>query len=191
MLIIRLLHYTKSRVGEVMTKRLKFKVVEVYKDFEVRSYPSYLVAEIRVLERFTVTSNNGFSALLSYISKGNKHSESIAMTAPVISYKDSNKSSDTYIWFVMPEGSTLSKLPLPNDSEITLREINSEICVAKSFTGSSSKELVKLKIDELRSSALTEGFTLSDLHMLCRFDPPYKPGFLKYNEIVIPVIKSG
>lgn len=174
-----------------MTKRLKFKVVEVYKDFEVRSYPSYLVAEIRVLDRFTITSNNGFSSLFNYIDKGNKHSESIAMTAPVISYKDSNKSSDTYIWFVMPEGSTLSKLPLPNDSDITLREINSEICVTKSFTGSSSKDIVKLKIEELRGSALTEGFLLSDLHMLCRFDPPYKPGFLKYNEIVIPVIKSS
>jgi hypothetical protein len=91
----------------------------------------------------------------------------------------------------MPEGSTLSNLPLPNDPGITLREINSEICVAKSFTGSTSKELVKLKIEELRSSALIEGIILSDLYMLCRFDPPYKPGFMKYNEIVIPVIKSS
>ena len=174
-----------------MTKRLKFKVVEVYKDFEVRSYPTYVIAEIGVRERFSIMSNDGFAALLHYISKGNKHSEAIAMTAPVISYEEANNSSSKYISFVMPEGSTLSNLPLPNDPEITLREINSEICVAKSFTGSSSKELVKVKIEELRSSALSEGFILSDLNMLCRFDPPYKPGFLKYNEIVIPVFKSS
>ena len=136
-------------------------------------------------------SNDGFAALLNYISKGNKHSKAIAMTAPVISYEEVNNSSSKHISFVMPEGSTLSNLPLPNDPEITLREINAEIYVAKSFTGSPSKELVKVKIDELRSSALSEGFILSDLNMLCRFDPPYKPGFLKYNEIVIPTFKSS
>lgn len=174
-----------------MTKRLKFKVVEVYKDFEVRSYHTYLIAEMEVPERFSIMSNDGFAALLNYISKGNNHSEAIAMTAPVISYEEANNSSSKHISFVMPEGSTLSNLPLPNDPEITLREINSEICVAKSFTGSSSRELVKLKIDELRSSALSEGFILSDLNMLCRFDPPYKPGFLKYNEVVIPTFKSS
>lgn len=174
-----------------MSKRQEFRVLQVYKDFEMRSYPSYVVAEMEVSEHFSLTSNDGFAALLNYISKGNKHFEAISMTAPVISYEDSSKSSSKYISFVMPEGSTLSNLPLPNDPEITLREINSEICVAKSFTGSVSKELVKLKIEELRSSALIEGMILSDLHMLCRFDPPYKPGFMKYNEIVIPVIKSS
>jgi hypothetical protein len=178
-------------MGESVSKRQAFTVLQVYKDFEVRSYPSYLIAEMGVPERFSITSNDGFSTLLNYISKGNKHFEAIAMTAPVISYEDSNKSSSKYISFVMPEGSKLSNLPLPNDPKITLREINSEICVAKSFTGSVSKELVKLKIEELRSSALIEGIILSDLHMLCRFDPPYKPGFMKYNEIVIPVIKSS
>ena len=174
-----------------MTKRLKFKVVEVYKDFEVRSYPTYVVAEMGVPERFSIMSNDGFAALLNYISKGNKRSEVIAMTAPVISYEEATIFSSKHISFVMPEGSTLSNLPLPNDPEITLREINSEIYVAKSFTGSPSRELVKLKIDELRSSALSEGFILSDLNMLCRFDPPYKPGFMKYNEIVIQAFKSG
>ena len=174
-----------------MTKRLKFKVVEVYNDFELREYPSYVVAEVKESERFSINSNDGFSSLFDYISKGNKHSEAIAMTAPVISYEEANNSSSKHISFVMPEGSTLSNLPLPNDPEITLREINAEIYVAKSFTGSPSKELVKVKIDELRSSALSEGFILSDLNMLCRFDPPYKPGFLKYNEIVIPVFKSS
>ena len=174
-----------------MTKRLKFKVVEVNNDFELREYPSYVVAEVKESESFSITSNDGFSSLFNYISKGNKHSEAISMTAPVISFEYSNNSSSKHISFVMPEGSTLNKLPLPNDPEITLREINSEICVAKSFTGSSSRELVNLKIDELRSSALSEGFILSDLNMLCRFDPPYKPGFLKYNEIVIPTFKSS
>ena len=174
-----------------MTKRLKFKVVEVYNDFELREYPSYVVAEVKESERFSINSHDGFSSLFDYISKGNKHSEAIAMTAPVISYEEANNSSSKHISFVMPEGSTLSNLPLPNDPEITLREINAEIYVAKSFTGSPSKELVKVKIDELRSSALSEGFILSDLNMLCRFDPPYKPGFLKYNEIVIPTFKSS
>jgi len=39
----------------------------------------------------------------------------------------------------------------------------------------------------LRESASKVDFALSEETRICRFDPPFKPGFLQYNEIVIPV----
>jgi hypothetical protein len=34
---------------------------------------------------------------------------------------------------------------------------------------------------------ISKSFATKDETRICRFDPPFKPGFLQYNEIVIPV----
>jgi hypothetical protein len=58
--------------------------------------------------------------------------------------------------------------------------------VAKSFRGKATDELSQKITKELRSSASKAKIALSDETRICRFDPPIKPGFLQYNEIVIP-----
>jgi hypothetical protein len=40
---------------------------------------------------------------------------------------------------------------------------------------------------QLRAAAAKENLTLSNETRICRFDPPFKPGFLQHNEIVIPI----
>ena len=45
-----------------------------------------------------------------------------------------------------------------------------------------SNQMVK----QLRAAAARENIALSDETRICRFDPPFKPGFMQYNEIVIP-----
>jgi hypothetical protein len=42
------------------------------------------------------------------------------------------------------------------------------------------------KTAQLRKAAAEENITLSDETRICRFDPPFKPGLIQYNEIVIP-----
>ena len=77
-------------------------------------------------------------------------------------------------------------MPHPNDSRVTLRELGTETCVAKSFRGRATEELSRKMVKELRASAAKANIALSDETRICRFDPPFKPGFLQYNEIVIP-----
>jgi hypothetical protein len=110
------------------------------------------------------------------------------MTAPVITAQkaDTSESNDWYVSFVMPSGSTFGRLPNPNDSQVKLRELDTEICVAKSFRGKATDELSQKIAKELRSKASKANIALSDETRICRFDPPFKPGFLQYNEIVIP-----
>jgi hypothetical protein len=55
------------------------------------------------------------------------------------------------------------------------------------FRGKASAELSKKIEEQLRAAAGKENLTLSNETRICRFDPPFKPGFLQYNEIVIPV----
>ena len=171
-----------------MTERQQFKVLRTYENFELREYLPCVIAEVRVSGQFSTSSSSAFSTLFSYISKGNKSSQKIAMTAPVITAQkaDRSDSPEWHISFVMPSGSTFGDLPHPSNSQVTLRELDTETCVAKSFRGKATDELSQKITKELRSSASKANIALSDETRICRFDPPIKPGFLPYNEIVIP-----
>jgi len=110
------------------------------------------------------------------------------MTAPVIAaqHTDQKSSDDWYISFVMPAGSTFEQMPHPNDPEVTLRALDSQMCVAISFRGKATKEKSAQVTQQLREAAAKENIALSSETRICRFDPPFKPGFMQYNEIVIP-----
>ena len=171
-----------------MTERQEFKVLRTYEDFELREYLPCVIAEVKISAQYSTATSSAFASLFNYISKGNKSSQKIAMTAPVITAQntDISESSEWYVSFVMPSGSTVGHLPHPNDSQVQLRELDTETCVAKSFRGRANDELSRKMVMELRASASKANIALSDETRICRFDPPFKPGFLQYNEIVIP-----
>ena len=171
-----------------MTERQEFKVLRTYDDFELREYLPCVIAEVKVSAQYSTASSSAFASLFNYISAGNKASEKIAMTAPVIAVQnaDSSESDEWYVSFVMPSGATFGQLPHPNDSQVKLRELATEICVAKSFRGRATEELSQKITQELRTSASKANIALSNETRICRFDAPFKPGLFHYNEIVIP-----
>jgi hypothetical protein len=171
-----------------MTKRQEFKVLRTYKDFEVREYQPCVIAEVLVSADYSTATSSAFGRLFQYISKGNKDSQKIAMTAPVIAaQKDSSGDpNEWFVSFVMPSGSVFGRLPHPNDPKVKIRELDAEFCVALSFRGRADRELSEQHIAKLRAAAEREGIAISDENRICRFDPPFKPGFMHYNEIVIP-----
>ena len=172
-----------------MTKKQEFRVVRTYSSFEVREYLPCVIAEVKVFGPYSTAGSQAFRHLFQYISQGNEASQKIAMTAPVIAaqHTDSQDSDDWYISFVMPSGASLAQMPHPKDSEVTLRELETEICVAMSFRGRATESKSKQLAKELRVAAAQENIVLSNETRICRFDPPFKPGFLQYNEVVIPV----
>lgn len=172
-----------------MTKRQEYRVLETFRDFEIREYEPCVVAEVKVSAEYSVASSRAFPTLFKYISKGNRLSEKIAMTAPVVATQRAGKAeADSWvISFVMPAGSKLHELPDPNDAQVILRELEAEVCVALGFRGKATAELSERMAKLLRAAATTEKINLSDEIRIARFDPPFKPGFLQRNEIVIPV----
>jgi hypothetical protein len=173
-----------------MTKRQEYKVLQSYRDFEVREYLPCVLAEVKVSAQYESASSMAFASLFRYISKGNKTSAKIAMTAPVIAAQSGLKTeeNDWYVSFVMPSGSKFGHLPHPNDPQVILKELDVQSCIALSFRGRATAVLVKKKIEQLRSAAKRENISLSDETRIARFDPPVKPGFMHYNEIVIPIV---
>ena len=170
-----------------MTKRQEFRVLETFSDFEIREYEPCVIAEVKVSAEYSTASSRAFSSLFGYISKGNKASEKISMTAPVIAAQKADDSDNWSVSFVMPAGSRFENMPMPNDSKVVLRDLRSEVCVASKFRGKASAELSKKMEEQLRTAGARENLTLSAETRICRFDPPFKPGFLQYNEIVIPI----
>ncbi len=175
-----------------MTQRQEFRVIRTYSDFELREYLPCVLAEVRVSGQYSDSSSSAFSKLFNYISKGNNSSEKIAMTAPVITAQneDSSDSAEWYVSFVMPAGSTFSQMPQPNNSQIRLRELDTETCVARSFRGRATDDSSRKIAQELRKKAAEANIALSSETRICRFDPPFKPGILQYNEIVIPTYQG-
>jgi hypothetical protein len=173
-----------------MTERQEFRVIQSYDGFELREYLPCSLAEVKVSADYSSAGSVAFRSLFGYISQGNKRSEKIAMTAPVISAQKADKAADDewFVSFVMPAGSTKGDMPDPNDPRVVLRQLEAESCVAASFRGKASEDLAKKKVAELRALAAKENIALSDETRICRFDPPFKPGILQYNEIVIPTL---
>ena len=174
---------------KAMTQKQEFRLLRTYKDFEVREYQPCVIAEVKVSEHYSSATSTAFGSLFRYISKGNKSSQKIAMTAPVIAAQRSDRTEvdEWFVSFVMPSGSNIGHLPDPNDPNVFLRELGAETCIAASFRGKATPERAEKEINNLRAAALRENLSLSDESRICRFDPPFKPGFMQYNEIVIPV----
>ena len=171
-----------------MTKKQEFRVIRTYRNFEIREYQPCVIAEVKVTAQYSTATNSAFGSLFKYISRENLASQKIAMTAPVIAAQRSSTIDDDewFVSFVMPSGSTFGHLPHPNDPQVVLRELDVETCVALSFRGKATEELSRRKIRELRIAATEMNIALSSETRICRFDPPFKPGFMQYNEIVIP-----
>lgn len=172
-----------------MTERQEFKVIRAYDDFELREYLPCVLAEVKVSAKSSNPTSGAFASLFDYISQGNKSSEKIAMTAPVITAQNAVKAEadEWLVSFVMPSGATIGHLPDPNSSKVKLRQLDTEMCVARSFRGRASDDLARKVTEELRRDAAKADIALSNETRICRFDPPFKPGFFQYNEIVIPI----
>ena len=68
-----------------------------------------------------------------------------------------------------------------------MRAMGAEKCLAMSFRGRASAGKSAAMIAKLREAAAREKIELSNESRIARFDPPFKPGILQYNEIVIPI----
>mgnify|MGYP003344035415 FL=1 len=168
-----------------MTERQKYQVLKNIGGIEIRSYYPYVTADILVNEDYEKAANQGFRPLANYIFGNN-----IAMTAPVIVQDESESSEKWQVSFVMPDGSKIENMPAPT-GPVKLRSEAEEICAAIKFSGYTSRARVK-KFEEKLFRALEEqNIQITGKVRIARFDPPWKPGFIRYNELIVPIKLSA
>lgn len=183
--------------GTVAYDSPAYRVIETLGDIEIREYEPYLVAETSVDGGLESAGNQGFRILAKYIFGDNRGSQKIAMTAPVSQAKaegtkiamtapvTQKKEGDRYkVQFMMPSEYSLEQLPEPNDSRIALREIPARRFAAIRYSGTWSKRNYQKNLDLLLGTLREAGYEPSGEPIWARYDAPFKPWFLRRNEIL-------
>ena len=159
-------------------------VVRAYKDFEIRFYPSAVIATITSdAKTYNELSGPGFQKLAGYIFGGNEENMNIAMTSPV--HMDVNDSVST-MSFVMPSEYTEKTLPKPNDPGVNIINTEDEYVAAIRFGGFASDQDRKFYRDKLQSLLKENSITTVGHYRFLGYDPPYQMTDRR-NEIVVAV----
>ena len=166
-----------------MTERQPYTVVEKCNGYEIRDYPQSHLAQVDMRASFSSAGNMAFGPLIRYISGGNASAQRIAMTAPVL---QEASATDTYlVSFVMPAGMNETTLPRPMDGRVTMVTVPARRVAAVGFRGGWNEQRFREQETALRSALARDQRTFSGQPTYARFDPPWKPGFLKYSEVLV------
>jgi hypothetical protein len=168
-----------------MSQIQPYQTIKNFPDFELRHYPKGLQIETRARGDFLSAGNSGFGPLISFISGANQNSQKIAMTAPVI--QESITDSEHLVRFVLPEDLKLPSSPQPLDSRVKVVEVESHLAACRRFSGSWNQDRFQKEAKLLVQAVLTAGLVTIGSVYFARYDPPWKPGFLKRNEVLIKI----
>ena len=166
-----------------MTEEQPYTVTKQYDGFEVRHYPDYVLVQVEVTGDFMRAGNVAFGPLVSYISGNNVRGQKIAMTAPVIQ-ETTNERSHT-VSFVLPAGMDIADVPVPRNAQVSVRHVPAHDAAAMKFGGGWNAERFETNGDLLVQKARQAGLQTVGNVYFARFDPPWKPWFLKRNEVLI------
>lgn len=186
-----------------MTEQQPYELVRRYAHFELRRYPAYAVAEIEVKATFDRAGNAAFRHLFNYISGSNTAQRKLAMTAPVIQgpgpsqklamtapvlqsgpLPGSAEPADFIVAFVLPAGVTAETAPVPANPDVRVRAQPGSLAAALRFSGSGSEAAFVRRNDGLQEALKLAGLKPVGPPRFARFDPPFKPWFLRRNEVV-------
>lgn len=172
-----------------MTAQQPFRLLSKFGDVEVRHYPDYVLMQVEVEGEFMRAGNVAFGPLISYISGTNESGTKIAMTAPVIQEPIGEKTH--LVSFVLPAGMLAADVPLPRNARVSTVPVAAHDAVVLSFGGSWNAARFQRKAAELLEAVAAHGFSAEGNVYFARFDPPWKPGFLKRNEALINVVQTS
>ncbi|EWT00201.1 heme-binding protein [Intrasporangium oryzae NRRL B-24470] len=203
-----------------MTEQQVYEVVQEFDGFELRRYAPHVVAEVSVRGSFDDAGNRAFRTLVSYIGGNNRSQSSVAMTAPVVQSESGGASGatasgsgssgekvamtapvvqqpadggegDFVVAFVLPASVTLETAPVPLDERVHLKAVPARLAAAVRYSGRWSQESYEQHRAELESALTAAGFDSVGPPRFARFDPPWKPWFLRRNEVVQDVTERS
>lgn len=184
-----------------------YTVESEHEGYEIRRYAPHLAAEVTVDGDFEAALNGGFRQLADYIFGNNTapdgaqseiamtapvqerrvQGEKIAMTAPVQEHAAADSKDAHVVSFVMPSTYTLETLPKPNNPKVRIVEIPETRYAVLSFSGRAPEAKAAEKKAELAAKLAADGFTAKGESILCQYNPPWTPPFMRTNEVWIEI----
>eukprot|EP01121_Diplochlamys_sp_Union-15-3_P014936 TRINITY_DN4836_c0_g1_i1.p1 TRINITY_DN4836_c0_g1~~TRINITY_DN4836_c0_g1_i1.p1 ORF type:complete len:216 (+),score=42.34 TRINITY_DN4836_c0_g1_i1:38-649(+) len=189
-----------SVIGKISEESPKFKVLfrNTSKSYEIRRYPSFLVAGVRYKEK----DNEGFNILANYIfgnnvSRKSSGAEKIAMTVPVTIENEkidmtvpvTIKKEDEfkYMSFVMPSQFTKETLPKPNNSNIEIKEVEPFTVAVTTFSGRATEASINQHKENLLKHLLEDNISVLGDPYTAFYNPPWTLPWLRKNEVMVKV----
>lgn len=205
MVLFRILFFSAILISKVAmaTEEPNFKLIEKEGAYEIREYPSLLIAEVIVDGTMREASSKGFRLLADFIFGNNQSqtggSEKIKMTAPVTTSASSEKiamtapvsvQKQTEGWrvaFTMPQHYSLRTLPKPNNPKVIIKEIANKRMAVLTFSGIATEDKTQQKMAELTNWVHQKQLKAMSLPELARYNPPWTLPFMRRNEVMIEV----
>jgi hypothetical protein len=183
-LVIVLLFQAFRYITNQQVEEQKFTVIKKYPTFEIRFYPSAVLATVySKAKTYKELAGPGFNKLAGYIFGGNDKETKIAMTAPVrMDINDSNSSMS----FVMPANYSVENLPKPNNANVEVKKIPEEYVAVIKFGGYASDEDIKTYSEKLQKLLLENGILSHGNYRFLGYNPPFQI-IGRRNEIIVCV----
>jgi hypothetical protein len=162
-----------------MTEEQPYTVLKKIGNLEIRDYPASVHAQVTLSGSANMVGNKAFGPLVGYIS-----SNKIAMTSPVIQERNEDQWN---VSFVMPAGMNAEELPQPKNGELRIRDVSAHLAGATTWSGSWKYSEVEKRGEEMVKQLIGLGYQVSGEPRWARYDPPWKPWFLRRNEVIVPI----
>ncbi|MBY0580315.1 MAG: heme-binding protein [Rickettsiales bacterium] len=187
-------------VGPIMSnvEKPKYQVVSSQANIEIRKYNPMIIALVEVQGERKEAIRGGFKMLADYIFGNNKSKEDIPMTPPV-KQQNSHEISMTapvmqqkfqenwQISFIMPSEYNIETLPLPNNENISLKELPGKKYIVINFSGVISDQNIALHEEKLKKYILENEMHILSPPIYAFYNPPWTLSFMRRNEIMIEI----
>ncbi len=166
----------------------EYEVERRWGPVEIRRYAPYVVAETLVGGSLEGAGNGAFRRLAGYIFGGNETADGgstkIAMTTPVTQERVGD---EFRVRFMMPSSYELESLPTPSDERVRLDRVGARRLAAIRYSGRWSSDGYERHLARLDEVLAEHGVATTGEPIWARYDPPWKPWFLRRNEVLVPV----
>ena len=165
-------------------KNPEFILVEKHGDIEVREYSEYVIAKTSISQGDMELNNNMFRTLAGYIFGGNNKSQSIPMTAPVITKND--ESSYDMIFFML-DANKPEDLPLPNSSNVSIEMMDLGKTISISFGMWATDSRVKYYKKKLDKYIKDNNIQIKSPLMVAKYNSPWVMPPFRKNELIYKI----
>lgn len=152
-----------------------YQVLSSEGKFEIRDYPALTVIR-------TPMGDGDFMRLFRFISGGNKESQKIAMTAPVLTQQVGDLSGMS---FVLPRTVASGRVPAPGEESVSVDVVPPARRAVFRYSGGRNQENEERALAKLRAWVDGKSLRTSGEPLFAYYDPPWIPPFFRRNEVML------
>ena len=163
----------------------QYEVTKADGSFEIRNYPEMVVASAPMANGSE--KNNAFRSLFQYISGKNEAGTKIAMTTPVFTTPQSGRGQAGIMSFVVPAEVAKAGAPKASSEAVSITKRAAGKFAVYRYSGRWTDARETQAQQRLEAWMKEQGIKASGKFEKANYDPPFTPGFLRRNEVLVRI----